>query len=74
MESSNVPALCFTVAGESQQWLLCRIGKLKGVYQDEVRLLLIMADRIIDLMYLKYLKAAISYHKTRVETYPCWER
>ncbi len=22
-----------------------------------------MADRIIDLMYLKYLKAAISYHK-----------
>jgi ATP-dependent DNA helicase RecG len=30
-----------------------------------------MADRVIDLIYLKYLKAAISYHKdTRVETYP----
>jgi ATP-dependent DNA helicase RecG len=33
--------------------------------------LILMADRIIDLIYLKYLKAAISYHKeTRVETYP----
>ncbi len=31
-----------------------------------------MADRVIDLIYLKYLKAAISYHKdTIVETYPC---
>ena len=30
-----------------------------------------MADRVIDLIYLKYLKAAISYYKdTRVETYP----
>lgn len=30
-----------------------------------------MADRVIDLIYLKYLKAAISYHnETRVETYP----
>ncbi len=30
-----------------------------------------MADRVIDLIYLKYLKAAVSYHKeTRVETYP----
>ncbi len=42
------------------------------MYQDEVRgSLLIIADRVIDLIYLKYLKAAISYHKeTRVETYP----
>ena len=30
-----------------------------------------MADRVIDLIYLKYLKAAITYYKeTRVETYP----
>ncbi|MDD4370574.1 MAG: ATP-binding protein [Anaerostipes sp.] len=42
------------------------------MYQDEVHgSLLIMADRVIDLIYLKYLKAAITYHKeTRVETYP----
>ena len=50
-------------------------GKLEGseiIYQDEVHgSLLIMADRVIDLIYLKYLKAAITYHKeTRVETYP----
>ena len=33
--------------------------------------LLILADRVIDLIYLKYLKAAVSYYKeTRVETYP----
>lgn len=52
-----------------------KIGKFEGselLYQDEVHgSLLIMADRVIDLIYLKYLKAAISYHKeTRVETYP----
>ena len=52
-----------------------KIGKFEGsdlLYQDEVRgSLLIIADRVIDLIYLKYLKAAISYHKeTRVETYP----
>lgn len=52
-----------------------KIGKFDGselLYQDEVHgSLLIMADRVIDLIYLKYLKAAISYHKeTRVETYP----
>lgn len=52
-----------------------KIGKYEGselLYQDEVHgSLLIMADRVIDLIYLKYLKAAISYHKeTRVETYP----
>lgn len=52
-----------------------KIGKFEGselLYQDEVQgSLLIMADRVIDLIYLKYLKAAISYHKeTRVVTYP----
>lgn len=52
-----------------------KIGKFEGselLYQDEVHgSLIIMADRVIDLIYLKYLKAAISYHKeTRVETYP----
>jgi ATP-dependent DNA helicase RecG len=52
-----------------------KIGKFEGsdlLYQDEVHgSLLIMADRIIDLIYLKYLKAAITYYKeTRVETYP----
>ena len=42
------------------------------LYQDELHgSLIIMADRVIDLIYLKYLKASISYHKeTRVETYP----
>ena len=40
------------------------------LYQGEVRgSLLILADRVPDLIYLKYLKAAISYYKeTRVET------
>ena len=52
-----------------------KIGKFEGselLYQDEVHgSLLILADRVIDLIYLKYLKAAISYYKeTRVETYP----
>lgn len=52
-----------------------KIGRFEGselLYQDEVHgSLLIMADRVIDLIYLKYLKAAISYYKeTRVETYP----
>ncbi|MDO5563842.1 MAG: ATP-binding protein [Eubacteriales bacterium] len=52
-----------------------KIGKFEGselLYQDEIHgSLLIMADRVIDLIYLKYLKAAITYHKeTRVETYP----
>ncbi|MGF7003443.1 ATP-dependent DNA helicase RecG [Lachnospiraceae bacterium PFB1-21] len=52
-----------------------KIGKFEGselIYQDEVHgSLLIMADRLIDLIYLKYLKATITYHKdTRVETYP----
>lgn len=52
-----------------------KIGKFEGselLYQDEVHgSLLLMADRVIDLIYLKYLKASISYYKeTRVETYP----
>ncbi len=52
-----------------------KIGKFEGselLYQDEVHgSLLILADRVIDLIYLKYLKAAISYYKeTKVETYP----
>ena len=52
-----------------------KIGKFEGselLYQDEVHgSLFIIADRVVDLIYLKYLKAAISYYKeTRVETYP----
>ncbi|MCC8127556.1 MAG: putative DNA binding domain-containing protein [Clostridiales bacterium] len=41
-------------------------------YQDEVHgSLFIQADRIVDLIYLKYLKAPITYdNMTRVETYP----
>jgi len=48
------------------------MAKSEILYQDELHgSLLIMADRVIDLIYLKYLKAAITYHKeTRVETYP----
>jgi len=53
-----------------------KIGKFgKGadlLHHDEVNgSLFIQADRIVDLIYLKYLKAEISYYKeTRVETYP----
>lgn len=41
-------------------------------YQDEIHgSLFIIADRVIELIYLKYLKAAITYDKeTRIETYP----
>jgi len=41
-------------------------------YQDEIHgSLLIQADRVIELIYLKYMKAEISYDNvTRVETYP----
>lgn len=41
-------------------------------YQDEIHgSLFNMADKVIDLIYLKYLKATISYNKDiRVETYP----
>lgn len=52
-----------------------KIGLFEGceiLYQDEVRgSLLLMADRAVELVYLKYLKARISYRKdTRIETYP----
>ena len=41
-------------------------------YQDEIHgSLFIQADRIIELIYLKYMKAVISYDNvTRIETYP----
>ena len=41
-------------------------------YQDLVEgSLILMADRVVELIYLKYLKAAISYEKEkRIETYP----
>lgn len=53
-----------------------KIGKFgKGSdlqYQDEVKgSLILQADRVIELIYLKYLKANISYDKEiRIETYP----
>ncbi len=69
-------ALCFCRKPERViSGCFVKIGRFEGsdlLYQDEVHgSLLILADRVIDLIYLKYLKAAISYHKeTRVETYP----
>ena len=41
-------------------------------YQDEIHgSLFIQADRVIELIYLKYMKAMISYDNvTRIETYP----
>ncbi len=69
-------ALCFYRNAEKViSGCYVKIGRFEGselLYQDEVHgSLLLMADRVIDLIYLKYLKAAISYHKeTRVETYP----
>ena len=69
-------ALCFYREAEKViSGCYVKIGKFDGselLYQDEVHgSLILMADRIIDLIYLKYLRAAISYHKeTRVETYP----
>lgn len=53
-----------------------KIGKFgKGSdlqYQDEVHgSLFLQADRVVELIYLKYLKAPITYdNMTRVETYP----
>ncbi len=52
-----------------------KIGMFDGseiLYQDEIRgSLMLIADRVVDFIYLKYLKAKISYYKeTRVETYP----
>lgn len=69
-------ALCFCRKPEKViSGCYVKIGKFEGselLYQDEVHgSLLFIADRVIDLIYLKYLKAAITYHKeTRVETYP----
>lgn len=62
-----------------QRWMFgtyTRIGKFgKGSdlqYQDEViGSLFMQAERVIELIYLKYLKAPITYDNlTRVETYP----
>ena len=41
-------------------------------YQDELHgSLILIADRVVELIYLKYLKATISYEKEiRIETYP----
>ncbi len=53
-----------------------KIGRFANEYellfQDEIHgSLFLMADRVVDLLYLKYLTASISYHKdTRVEHYP----
>lgn len=69
-------ALCFYRHAEKViGGCFIKIGKFDGselLYQDEIYgSLILMADRVIDLIYLKYLKAAITYHKeTRVETYP----
>ncbi|MCM1135231.1 MAG: putative DNA binding domain-containing protein [Clostridium sp.] len=62
-----------------QKWMFgtyTKIGKFgKGsdlLYQDEViGSLFMQAERVIELIYLKYLKAPITYDNlTRVETYP----
>lgn len=62
-----------------QKWMFgtyTRIGKFgKGSdlqYQDEViGSLLMQAERVMELIYLKYLKAPVTYDNlTRVETYP----
>lgn len=53
-----------------------KIGKFRSAsdlqYQDEVHgSLFLQADRVIELIYLKYLKAPITYdNMTRIETYP----
>ena len=51
-----------------------RIGLFEGselIYDDDVKgSLIIIADRVIDIIYVKYLKKKITYdHLTRVETY-----
>lgn len=59
-----------------QPGICIKIGKFgeqaEVEYQDVLEgSLLTMADRVIDLIYLKYLKAKISYeHDRRIETYP----
>ncbi len=52
-----------------------KIGMFEGseiLYQDEIKgSLILIADRIIDFIFVKYLRAKISYYKeTRVEKYP----
>ncbi len=62
-----------------EKWVMgcyTKIGKFGAgsdlQYQDEVRgSLFLQANRVVELIYLKYLKAPISYDDmTRVETYP----
>jgi len=59
-----------------QEGSYIKVGKFgKGpdlLYQDTVEgSLIYIADRVVDLIYLKYLKAKITYeHDRRVETYP----
>lgn len=73
---SRAGALCFYREPERViGGCYVKIGMFKGseiLYQDEIRgSLILIADRIVDVIFLKYLKAKISYHKeTRVETYP----
>lgn len=58
-----------------QAGICVRIGKFNErevVYQDELDgSLIVIADRVVELIFLKYLKAKISYERDiRVETYP----
>jgi len=75
-ELTRAAVLCFyNNPTEITNGCYVKIGRFAGsnlLYQDEIHgSLLVIADKTIDLIYLKYLKAAISYHKeTRVETYP----
>ena len=51
-----------------------RIGLFEGselIYDDDIKgSLIIIADRIIDIIYVKYLKKRITYaHLIKVETY-----
>ncbi len=63
---------------EPEKWVpgcYTKIGKFVGSdlrYQDEVHgSLFIQADRVVELIYLKYLIAPVTYENlTRVETYP----
>ena len=63
---------------EPEKWftgVYTKIAKITGAeidYMDEVHgSLILQADRVIDLIYLKYLKAAVCYDKDiRTETYP----
>ncbi len=69
-------ALCFYREPEKvMDGCYVKVGMFEGseiLYQDEIRgSLILIADRVVDFIFLKYLKAKISYYKeTRVETYP----